>query len=333
MIDRTYIQGDFIYQTIYEPKERLLMKLDIPDRIVQNGWNTIVNQFIDRRMYPYSFASRIGKGVHAATKTLHNHLYGLVQKQARKIWALKGDIYHFFPTVDHAILKKKMRQYIEDPDMLYLTDMFIDMNGILPDGMGLPIGTLASQVFANAYGDILDWFVDDLIKKSPNLFFYIRYMDDFIILGDDYHYLEDIKWQIDIFMRERMKMCLNEKTTILYAQDGIDFIGFFHKPTHFVPRKKTIYKLNKLINIYYNNSPDDLDPFVRSFNSRVGFIQHADTYVTREFLERDFEDILILEKEAKTQDFINYITGEYRGLGLTEDNFMFDFPINYELLN
>ena len=38
-------------------------------------------------------------------------------------------------------------------------DGIIDKNGILPDGVGIPVGNLTSQLFANVYGNKLDKFV------------------------------------------------------------------------------------------------------------------------------------------------------------------------------
>ncbi len=48
-------------------------------------------------------------------------------------------------------------------------------------GIGLPIGSLTSQFFANVYLNELDQFVKHSLKVRA----YLHYVDDFVLLGDN----------------------------------------------------------------------------------------------------------------------------------------------------
>ena len=61
--------------------------------------------------------------------------------------------------IDHAVLKTEIRKVIKDAGVLALLDRIIDHNGNMPDGVGIPVGNLTSQLFANIYLDALDQFI------------------------------------------------------------------------------------------------------------------------------------------------------------------------------
>ena len=56
----------------------------------------------------------------------------------------------------------------------------------------MPLGNLTSQFFANLYLNELDSFVKHKLKAK----YYIRYVDDFVILHESKEQLE--KWKIAI---------------------------------------------------------------------------------------------------------------------------------------
>ena len=95
------------------------------------------------------------------------------------------------------------------------------------DDVGLPIGNLTSQMFANLYLNELDQFC----KHKLRLHFYIRYMDDIIILHDDKKYLEKVKQDIAVFLGKKLNLQLNNKTCIRPTRMGIEFVemNFFSK--------------------------------------------------------------------------------------------------------
>ena len=90
--------------------------------------------------------------------------------------------------------------------------------------MGIPVGNLTSQLFANVYGNKLDKFC----KHVLHIPYFVRYMDDFIILSDDLEQLKEWVKRIEEFLENEMLLHINPKSTILYAGNGIDFCGYIH---------------------------------------------------------------------------------------------------------
>ena len=66
----------------------------------------------------------------------------------------------------------------------------------------MPLGNLTSQFFANIYLNELDYFVKHTLKAQ----FYIRYVDDFVILHNSKEQLEAWKKQIDNFLASKLKL-------------------------------------------------------------------------------------------------------------------------------
>lgn len=278
----TYKQGEYRVFKVWEPKERLIMALPFQDRVAQH---MIVNQIapsFERRFYYHSYACRAEKGTHAASDTLYRWLYELMAKEGKRIYAFKGDISKYFASIPHDRLKDENRRYIGDRKAIILMDDIIDHNGILPDGVGIPVGNLTSQLFANVYGNILDKFV----KHSLNIVPYIRYMDDFIILSDDLAKLREWVARIEEFLIEEMSLTLNPKSTILYAGNGVDFCGYIHHPEYRKVRKASVRRLKNDVKDLKAGELD-AETFDRRYQSRLGHMGHADTYHITKAIEYD----------------------------------------------
>ena len=96
-----------------------------------------------------------------------------------------------------------------------------------PDFLGLPIGNLSSQFFANVYLNALDQFV----KHQLRIRYYVRYVDDFILLHESAAVLNAAKARIEAFLAERLHVAINPRKTILQPVDrGVDFVGHVIKP-------------------------------------------------------------------------------------------------------
>jgi hypothetical protein len=145
-----------------------------------------------------SYACRSGKGVHAAVDRY--------QGWARRYpYALKMDLAQYFPSIDHDILKDKLRRPIKDERVIELLNRISDTSPMvegpiryfpgdnlftpLTHRTGIPIGNLTSQFFANLYRDDLD----RCLKETPAVTAYLRYVDDMVVLDDDKDRLADIR--------------------------------------------------------------------------------------------------------------------------------------------
>ena len=88
-----------------------------------------------------------------------------------------------------------------------------------PPEIGLPIGNLTSQFFANVYLNELDQYVKHVLKCRH----YVRYCDDFLILDESPDRLMDVKERIRGFVTERLHLSLNDKyNRIMPVSNGMD---------------------------------------------------------------------------------------------------------------
>ena len=183
-------------------------------------------------------------------------------------------------SIDHAVLKTEIRKVIKDAGVLALLDRIIDHNGNMPDGVGIPVGNLTSQLFANIYLDALDQF----IKHELGVEAYIRYMDDFVILSPDKEQLRNWLARIEQFLREELKLEFNPKTTMLAAKNGIDFVGYKHRATHRKVRKDSIKRIKRTIK-KCESGKITKEQLQKSIQSWTGHAGHADSYNLRKKIE------------------------------------------------
>ena len=88
---------------------------------------------------------------------------------------------------------------------------------------GIPIGNLTSQLFANVYLNELDQFVKHNLRQR----YYLRYMDDFLILRSDKKELSLLKERLREFLKDNLRLTLHpKKANIFPAEKGIDFLGY-----------------------------------------------------------------------------------------------------------
>lgn len=106
-----------------------------------------------------------------------------------------------------------------------------------PAHLGLPIGNLSSQFFANIYLDALDQHVKHQVRAKH----YIRYVDDFILLHESPQWLNAALADINAFLPGVLHANLNPTKTILQPVDrGVDFVGHVIKPWCSRTRRRTV---------------------------------------------------------------------------------------------
>lgn len=277
ILSLSYEPGAYHYFKIYEPKERQIMALPFYDRVVQHAINNVLEPIFDKRFISKSYACRKGKGMHAASDMLQSWLYEWQKfHPGEQLYAIKADIHHYFQSIDHGILKAEIRKVIKDAGVLVLLDRIIGHNGDMPDGVGIPVGNLTSQLFANIYLDKLDKH----IKHDLGARKHMRYMDDFTIASARKEELQGWLGDIEVFLREELNLSLNPKTTILAAKNGIDFVGYKHRATHRKVRPDSIKRIKKTIKKCENGTITK-EKLKKSIQSWMGHAGHADSYHLR----------------------------------------------------
>lgn len=278
----TYKTGQYRYFKVYEPKERQIMALPFYDRVVQHAIVNVLEPIFNRRFITHSYACRKDKGMHAASNTLYKYLYDWRRYNNAELYAIKADIHAYFASINHDILKQRIESIIKDKKALELINVTIDNNGTLPDGVGIPVGNLTSQLFANVYLDMLDHYVKEELRAK----YYVRYMDDFIILSPDKKQLQLWLAEIERYLNNELKLELNPKTTLICAKNGVDFVGYKHRATHRKLRPTSVKRIKKRIK-EYEAGKIDKEKLIHSLESWKGHAKHADSYnLRKKIIER-----------------------------------------------
>lgn len=235
LIWREWIPGQWRCFEVFEPKKRVIHAPPFADRVVHHALVRVIEPLFERRFLNCSFACRKGKGNLAAQERVFSYL----RRSPRPTHVLQTDISKCFPSVNHEVLMGILRRTIRDRDVLSLSQTIVTCAGF--DGVGLPIGALTSQLFANVYLDQLDHFMqDDLGVKH-----YVRYMDDTVSFSDDKNYLRDVFGEMEKFVNARLLMRLNPKSGVYAVCQGVDFCGYRSWPTHVLPRKRNVTRARR----------------------------------------------------------------------------------------
>ena len=215
---KSYCPGPLSTFIIYDPKERIISAPTLRDRVLHHAIINVIGPILDKRFIYHSFACREEKGMHRAVK--------YAQSCSRKTtYFLKTDIAGYFPSIDHEVLKEILCKIFKDPDLLWLLETIID--GERAGHVGLPIGSLTSQWFANLYLDHFDHYVKDELGVKN----YLRYMDDMLFFGDSKNELHGLKMLAESFLNNELHLTLKEKATILSpVHEGIPFLGLMIYP-------------------------------------------------------------------------------------------------------
>ena len=213
--NQTYEVGPYNVFTIYEPKKRRIVSQGIHDKII----NHLVARYI---LYPsllpclisQNVASRKNKGTKEGLR-----LTNLYNKKCKikygTYYILKCDISKYFASINHEILKDKLKKKIKDNNALNIIFKIIDS-----ESSGLGIGNMTSQVLAIFYLNDMDHF----IKENLKIKYYVRYQDDFLLFHKSKQYLKYCLNEITCFL-EKEKLKLNNKSRIYKSTNHFIFLG------------------------------------------------------------------------------------------------------------
>lgn len=148
-----------------------------------------------------------------------------------------------------------------------------------PDGCGLPIGNLTSQLFSNVYLNIFDQFM----KRSLHCRHYGRYVDDFYVVSKDRQWLASLVPQVKVFLADNLGLCIHEgKTQILSVKKGIEYLGAYVLPYRIYVGRSTLFRIyNKLPVLEMENRRDLV---ASSLNSYCGIFSHGRNFNLRKRL-------------------------------------------------
>ena len=290
--DGSYKVPGYYSFEIYDPKERTIHSLHYKDRVVQHCLcDEVLAPILEKKLIYDNAACRKGKGTHFALNRVTEFLRKYYRKYGTNGYILKCDIRKFFDSIDHKVLKRKLRKVIFDDRVLALIDGIIDSYEST-SGKGLPLGNQTSQWFALYY---LDGF-DRLIKEKLHIKYYSRYMDDCVIIHEDKEYLKHCLNVMKNKVENDLHLSFNEKTVIFPIRNGVNYLGwhFYLTETGKVIRKvssktKKRYKRKlKYLEYEYANdymSMEEIDTVLNSYNAHLSC---GNTYHLRENALKNF---------------------------------------------
>ncbi|NMY04591.1 RNA-directed DNA polymerase [Pseudomonas sp. WS 5059] len=259
LIAGTYRPGRSICFVVTRPKAREVWAAAFRDRVVHH----LLYNHVAPRFYASFIADSCacipGRGTLYAAKRLESKIRSASENWSKPVFYLKCDLANFFVAIDKAVLRKQLEARITEPWWLALATQILMhdpredyetcspahlFNRVpqhkrlvaQPARLGLPIGNLSSQFFANIYLDALDQFAKHQLRAKH----YIRYVDDFVFLHESPQQLNQWLAQVEAFL-PRLGAKLNPTKTILQPVDrGVDFVGHVIKPWRRTTRKRSL---------------------------------------------------------------------------------------------
>jgi len=276
-----YLPKPLVTFILCDPKTRKISKSDFRDRIVHHALVRILEPIFDRTFIYDSCANRIEKGNLFALKRFDLFSRRITKNNHRTAFCLKADIKHYFEEVNHEILLAIIIRKITDENVIWLIKKIINNPTKSFQGeqtiTGMPLGNLTSQFFANIYLNELDYFVKHKLKAR----YYIRYVDDFIILYNSKEQLEIWKTEIGRFLEDKLNLELHpQKSKIISMSRGIDFVGFRNFWKHKLLRKRNIIKMDYKIE-EYKKGKISKEKILESFQGWNAYAKWADSYNLR----------------------------------------------------
>lgn len=269
-----YEHGDYQSFFVCDPKRRHIHKASVCDRVLHHAVHRVLCLIFDKSFIFDSYSSRNGKGTHKAIGRFRKFAWKLSQNNTKTVWVLKCDIRKFFDSVDQKILLSIIKNKIKDCKLLNLIEKII-FGFKIENRKGIPLGNLTSQLFSNIYLNELDQFV----KRKLRVKYYVRYVDDFVILSRDKAYLENLIGEISKFLAEKLELQLHpQKIIIGKYHKGIDFLGYVIFPHHNILRTKTKKRIFKRIRDKRFRLKSDLiseTHFNQSLQSYFGILKHC----------------------------------------------------------
>lgn len=286
LIWQTYQVGRYREFFVHDPKKRLIMALPFKDRVVQWAIYRVLNPLLDKRYLNTSYACRVGYGTHKAVARVQYWLRRL-SRQCGQVYVLKMDIAKYFYRIDHDVLMAILSRILADRELLRLLETIIrsethfglsisdhGFTGNRISGIGMPIGNLTSQMFANLYLNELDQYAKHQLRIKQ----YVRYMDDILVLHHDKQVLWQHKDAIDRFLKERLTLSLNNKTCVRTISQGVEFCGYRIWPTKMrMKRKSKVKMLRRLTGLVRKMKAGGITyaEYNTSLQSYLGTVKHC----------------------------------------------------------
>lgn len=307
--DHTYTIGKSIAFCVTRPKIREVFAADFTDRIVHHIVIQRLNPLFEKFFIADTYNCRKGKGtmfgVKKVSEMMNRHPDG---------WIVKCDLQGFFMSIDRKLLADRLEDWLrlnykqdDLEDIVWLCRMIslhapeknCEKHGnqklwnSLPgnktlfkngEGKGLAIGNLTSQIFANFYLCILDFFLAGIPGVE-----YGRYVDDFVMIGDDKKLLLSLLQPIRELLSDNFMTLHPNKIYIQPVSHGVNFLGSTIKGERIYTGNRTVGNFQNFVEFFnkFPNKEEYIESFAQRYNSCAGFLGHTNSYNIRLHIWRD----------------------------------------------
>lgn len=204
----------------------------LDDLIVQHAIYRVLMPVVEPKLIFDSYGCRKNKGTHKAADRCQFFL----RKSNPASYYLQLDIRKYYYNIDHTIVKSSLYHLTKD---LEFTDFIVEQFP-LEQEKGMYVGTLLAQVMGIIYLNPLDHFIKRVLKCQ----YYIRYVDDLLIIGESKERCLFLKKKIEEFLFKDLKLTLS-KFKISPVKKGINFVGYKTWQTKRFIRKRSLKVFNK----------------------------------------------------------------------------------------
>ena len=315
-----YVFSKYNIFLVREPKYRLIMSESFPDKVVNHLFSKYVLSYaLQSTLINSNVATRTDKGSKEAYNLFIKYTNKLIYEK-KKIYVLKIDISKYFYNINHNIMINMVSEKIKDKRVLDMLKVILDTTDndyvnktilsvvnreiykvnklnistiekeklikelksipLYRKGYGLPIGNMSSQILAVFFLNKVDHFV----KEKLGCKYYIRYMDDLVILGNDKEELKNVFESVCKYI-ESFDLNVNNKSGIYSLSDGVNFLGYnfrvFNNKLIIRYRSDTIKRVNKRLK---NLKVYDNEMYLKSVASYKGYFLLCNTIVRDKYL-------------------------------------------------
>ena len=283
------------------PKKRIITAWPFRFRVINCAAYLVLWPIYSKGFYEHSYGSIPGKGTVAACYQIQQWM-----KQARatgkNTWVGKADIAKFFFRIPHEVQLRELGRPIDDPDMMWFLRTAIKGDGratglpldcVDPEnaeriaGIGMPVGSLISQMTANVVLNPVDHYLKRVVR-IPKL---ARYMDDSLLMGESKQQVWDALGKMDDYLRRDFGLQLNHKTAVMPYDAGVEFVGRIITPDKIIMRKSTSLQMKRhlaYVREKYGKGEVSLEYATSVIISYLGLLKHTDCDAFREKLCRDY---------------------------------------------
>jgi hypothetical protein len=223
------------------------------DGVIQHALHQVAGRVLERSCIIDTYSGFRGRGGLFGKRRMEKFLRMFGDGP---VHALKGDIRHYYPSIDVGRLKDRIHGKIKDRGVLRLLDILLDSH---PDG--LPIGSFLSQTLANFYLSPMD----HMVKEELRCRCYARYCDDFVVLDSSRERLAEVRDRIASWLAGEGLELKAGVQTFPVGRRGIDFMGYVFRRTTVRLRKRIERRLRRAARLY------GLRPDMRHYNTLASY--------------------------------------------------------------